>query len=183
MKRNSLVIFGVCVLALGAALLAFADGLYSLQNEGMTPGGTTGESRHYKATTMVAEPMGNDGTSSSFGISVVIPVTAIEGPTDVPPEPQQVWNYFLGHNYPNPFNPMTTIRFDLPQPAQVTIKIYDVSGRLVRVLRDGTEEDAGSHKAIWRGRDDTGRAVAAGVYFYRLESGKFRETRRMVLIK
>ncbi len=89
----------------------------------------------------------------------------------------------LAQNYPNPFNPGTTISYDLPGPARVSLKIYDVSGRLVRVLEDAVAEPAGHHQVGWEGRDRFGRAVAAGVYFYRLEAGKYAETRRMLLLK
>ncbi len=89
----------------------------------------------------------------------------------------------LAQNYPNPFNPSTTIRYDLPEPCRVSVKIYDVAGRLVSVLKDQVAEGAGRHEVAWEGRDRSGRTVAAGVYFYRLEAGTTSETRRMVLLK
>jgi photosystem II stability/assembly factor-like uncharacterized protein len=89
----------------------------------------------------------------------------------------------LGQNFPNPFNPRTTISYDLRGPARVSLKIYDVSGHLVRVLRDGVAETAGHHEVTWEGRDRAGRGVAAGVYFYRLQAGPYVGTRRMLLVK
>jgi len=86
-------------------------------------------------------------------------------------------------NVPNPFNPVTTIAFDLPRPATVTLRVYDLSGRLVRSLVDGEVMEAGRREMAWRGRDDGGRSVAAGVYLYRLEANGYTETKRMVLVK
>ncbi len=84
--------------------------------------------------------------------------------------------------YPNPFNPVTTIGFAVPESRQVSLKIYDVAGRLVKVLLDEHRE-AGRHEVQWRGRDGADRTVAAGVYFYRLEAGRFNQSRTMVLVK
>ncbi|MDX2474975.1 MAG: choice-of-anchor D domain-containing protein, partial [Candidatus Krumholzibacteria bacterium] len=86
-------------------------------------------------------------------------------------------------NVPNPFNPRTEIRFELAAPAQVTLVVFDLSGRVVRTLIAGDSLPAASHVREWRGEDDGGRTVASGVYFYRLEAGGFGETRRMVLMK
>ena len=88
----------------------------------------------------------------------------------------------LHQNAPNPFNPLTTIRYDLPANARVRLSIIDVAGRRVRTLVD-EQQTAGSRSAIWNGRDDAGRAVASGVYFYVLDAGKERLTRKLVLLK
>jgi hypothetical protein len=89
---------------------------------------------------------------------------------------------YLSQNYPNPFNPVTSIRFGLREPARVSLRIYDTAGRLVRVLIDEAR-DAGHFTEEWDGRDGGGRAVASGVYFYRVEAGAFEETRKMVLLR
>jgi len=91
--------------------------------------------------------------------------------------------YTLHPCSPNPFNPMTTIRYDLPRDSRVDLAIYDLTGKLVKTLRAGVPESAGRHDAVWRGRDQTGRAVAAGVYLYRLRSEGFSASRQMVLVK
>jgi hypothetical protein len=85
--------------------------------------------------------------------------------------------------YPNPFNPATTIAYDLDASLAVTLAVYDVSGRRVRTLVGGEVSGPGRYERVWDGRDDAGRTVASGVYFYRLDAGGFTETRRMVLIK
>ncbi len=88
----------------------------------------------------------------------------------------------LRQNVPNPFNPSTVIRYELNAAAAVELQVYDLAGRLVRTLSEG-QETAGAHECLWQGRDDQGRAVAAGVYVYRLRAGDEVETRRMVLAK
>jgi len=84
---------------------------------------------------------------------------------------------------PNPFNPRTTITFDLPRAAVVDLRVYDVSGRLVDVLLKGELAHEGRNRVEWRGCDLAGRQVSAGVYFCRLEVGGRGVTGRMVLIK
>jgi len=89
----------------------------------------------------------------------------------------------LWPNHPNPFNPQTTIAFDMPSEEGVSLRVYDVSGRLVDVLLDGNIVAQGRNEVVWRGRDMAGRVVSAGVYFYRLETGNYSETKRMMLLK
>ena len=88
----------------------------------------------------------------------------------------------LGDNYPNPFNPRTTISYTLDAAQSVRLTIYAVDGRLVRRLQDGSRE-AGEHRVVWDGLDGGGRAVPSGTYLYRLEAGAVRETRSMSLVR
>jgi hypothetical protein len=93
----------------------------------------------------------------------------------------------LLQNYPNPFNPETWIPFELSQDAEVSITIYDVSGKLVRTLAVGFQP-AGIYAnqakaAYWDGKTETGEAVASGVYFYQIQIGDYAQTRRMVILK
>jgi len=89
----------------------------------------------------------------------------------------------LYQNYPNPFNPSTTIRYALPERAQVDLAVYDIQGRLIRNLASGVRE-AGQHEAQWDGRDANGRAAASGVYLYSLSTDQgFTQTRKLLLIK
>jgi len=90
--------------------------------------------------------------------------------------------YELLPNHPNPFNPTTTIPYDLPEYSRVRLVIYDVNGRLVAELV-GENQSPGRHEAVWNGRSVHGDVVAGGVYFYRLIAGKFIQTRKMVLLK
>ncbi|MBD3367635.1 MAG: T9SS type A sorting domain-containing protein [Candidatus Eisenbacteria bacterium] len=86
-------------------------------------------------------------------------------------------------NYPNPFNPVTSVTYSVPSPGSVTLGIYDVSGRLVRTLVDGAVEVAGEHSATWNGTDEGGRSVAGGVYFARLVTDAGEASSKLVLLK
>jgi len=91
-------------------------------------------------------------------------------------------NARLLQNRPNPFQSTTAVRFQVPGPTHVSLKVYDVSGRTVGTLVDGTRT-AGLHEVVWDGRDDGGRNLATGVYFYRLQVGEYSETRKMLLVR
>lgn len=84
--------------------------------------------------------------------------------------------------YPNPFNPLTTVAFNLKTPGTATLNIYDVRGRFVRNLEDGHLE-SGRHDYIWLGRDRSGQRVASGVYFARLQADGQTLIKRMMLVK
>jgi hypothetical protein len=88
----------------------------------------------------------------------------------------------LFENYPDPFNPSTTIRYLLPENAHVTLRVYNTLGQLVTTLVDA-EQAAGYHEAVWDGRNESGGTVASGVYIYRFAAGDFTETRTMLLAK
>ncbi|MEE9442394.1 MAG: FG-GAP-like repeat-containing protein [candidate division Zixibacteria bacterium] len=85
-------------------------------------------------------------------------------------------------NYPNPFNPSTTIGYNLVQGGHVKLEIFNISGqRIVSLVNE--EKEAGLHSVVWDGKDSSGRQVASGIYFYRLEAGEFSDTRKMILMK
>ncbi len=88
----------------------------------------------------------------------------------------------LYSNYPNPFNPTTTISFDLPKAAQVKLEIINILGQCVNTLIDETQS-AGHFDVVWNGKSENGSAVASGIYFYRLTAGDFVESRKMTLLK
>ncbi|MBD3366840.1 MAG: hypothetical protein GF405_01545 [Candidatus Eisenbacteria bacterium] len=88
----------------------------------------------------------------------------------------------LAQNSPNPFNPVTSIAYDVPEEARVTIRVYDVTGRVVRTLVD-RECDAGRHVVSWDGEDDRGDAVGSGVYFCTMNAPGYRGERKMLLLK
>ena len=90
--------------------------------------------------------------------------------------------FTLHQNFPNPFNPVTTLRYDLPSDALVTLSIYDMLGREVTQLVNTTQE-AGFKSIQWDATDSMGRPVSAGVYLYQIQAGEFVQTKKMVLLK
>ena len=91
--------------------------------------------------------------------------------------------YELSQNFPNPFNPATTIRYGLPKAERVTLKIYNLLGEEVATLVHDELKAAGYHAAIWDGRDKNGRVAASGVYVYRLQAGSFVMAKKLALVK
>lgn len=88
----------------------------------------------------------------------------------------------LGQNWPNPFNPITTITYYLPHASATRLEVYDVSGRRIACLESGWKE-GGKHSVGWDGRDASGRPAAAGIYLYRLTAGKETLSRKMILLR
>jgi hypothetical protein len=88
----------------------------------------------------------------------------------------------LHPNYPNPFNPETTLSYSLKQGENVRLEIYNVKGQLVRTLVN-ENKPAGTHKVIWNGVDSNNRPVASGIYYYKLTAGKYSDSRKMILMK
>jgi hypothetical protein len=91
-------------------------------------------------------------------------------------------DFALSHNYPNPFNPVTTIRYAIPQAERVALRVYNLLGQQVATLVDARQE-AGFYAIQWDGKDAQGRPAASGVYFYRMQAGKFTRTEKMLLLK
>lgn len=91
-------------------------------------------------------------------------------------------DFELHANYPNPFNPTTRIRYGVPKNAFVTIRIFNVLGRLVSELV-AAEKQAGYYDVDWNGRDNSGAQAPSGLYFYRFEADRFQATRSMILLK
>jgi len=91
-------------------------------------------------------------------------------------------NYSLGQNFPNPFNPETKIKYELSENTDVVLTIFDINGRVVRILVKDNES-AGEKIVTWDGKDTSGRLMSSGIYFYRLEAGQYTSTKRMVLLK
>jgi hypothetical protein len=103
-------------------------------------------------------------------------VTAVDDALEVP------LAFGLSQNYPNPFNAKTTIQFSLGSPGETSLSIFDLLGRRIRVLQSGFL-NAGSHSYVWDGTNESGKVIASGVYFYRLESAEGSRTMRMLLLK
>ena len=90
--------------------------------------------------------------------------------------------FVLHQNYPNPFNPVTSLRYDLPEDGLVNITIYDMMGRIVKTLVNGSQT-AGYRSIQWNTANDNNEPVSAGLYLYTIQAGDFRQTKKMVLLK
>jgi hypothetical protein len=90
--------------------------------------------------------------------------------------------FTLHQNFPNPFNPITTLRYDLPEDNFVMLTVYDMLGRTIVQLVN-TAQEAGFKSVQWDATDSMGRAVSAGVYLYQIQAGEFVQTKKMVLLK
>ena len=90
--------------------------------------------------------------------------------------------YSLGNNYPNPFNPITKFTYNLPEDVRVSITVYDIQGRAVKTLVD-SEQSAGYKSIQWNATNSAGAPVSAGLYFYRIQSSNFSQTKKMIFLK
>lgn len=104
------------------------------------------------------------------------------GPVGIEDEEPLPTEFALKANYPNPFNPLTKIDFDLPNPEMVNIKIYNILGQNVITLVSEYKE-AGRYSIIWNSTNNAGQSCPSGVYFYRMTAGDFSETKKMMLIR
>ena len=129
----------------------------------------TGNHHQYCHVT-VTDFAGNEGEASGI-LNPLSDVDVVDLPTA----------YRLAQNSPNPFHSHTMISFDLPQPSAVRLEIFDVTGRLVRRLVNADRPE-GRHAVTWSRIDESGRAVASGVYAIRFEAGSFIKTRRIVAL-
>ena len=122
----------------------------------------------------------NPGETYTYMIGVRDPDGEVLSAPEVVTMPRA--GHFLAQNNPNPFNPSTTISFQLPAQELVNVSIFDTSGRLVRTLLNDVR-GFGKNEVSWDGKNNAGATVGSGVYFYRLTAGKFSESKKMVLLK
>lgn len=119
---------------------------------------------------------GNAANTSNPGLASSIPVSNEYN------EDGSIVDYVLSANYPNPFNPSTTLEFIIPKESAVSLVIFSVNGEKIKELANSVYS-IGKHKLSWDGTNDLGVAVPSGVYLYRIEAGTYSETKTMVLLK
>jgi len=88
----------------------------------------------------------------------------------------------LEQNYPNPFNPETRIAYSIPLKCNVKLAIYNINGQLVKSLQNG-EQIAGYYTKIWNGKNNRGEMVSSGVYFYRIQTDNFVQSKKLILLR
>ena len=162
------------------ALTIWADDPNTDMVDGMVPGETIGyrvwrqqAGEEYTVLTETADRYQHD----RFWVMNDLIARAV--PTELAVAPQA---YRLEQNYPNPFNPETYIPYSLPERATVTLAIYDLQGRLIRVLLHG-DRPAGRYTAVWDALDANNHHVPSGVYLYQLKAGTYLSTRKMIVLK
>lgn len=163
-------------------------GLLKIAGASANPDGTNGTfaTLHFnvsnafainQSTTVTIESMKFNDNIEQLDISATF--TGVTGTT---PDLSIPNAYALNTNYPNPFNPSTTLRYDLPGQGLVRFTIYNQLGVEVRTLIN-QDQSAGYHSVVWNGRDNSGKQLGTGIYFYRLDVNGFSQTRKMVLLK
>ena len=123
----------------------------------------------YILDVFVSDKIDTNVTSATIQVEDVVSISRVG--LGIPDE------YSLGHNYPNPFNPRTTIKYGLPKRAKVKISIYDISGNLIKTILN-EQKEAGYHKVIWNTND-----VSTGVYIYRIQTDNFTDVKKCILMK
>jgi PKD repeat protein len=153
----------------------FGDATFTFCVTDVTKSGWTYDSNANEVTCA-----STDGTSSKVAIAADGDVKARkDGNLAVGEDQEPIFNY----NYPNPFNPSTTISFRIPEASQVRVEVYDILGKRVATLMDGNIS-AGTHSVVWNGNDSYGNSVGSGFYFYRITvNGNAPIIRRMLLLK
>jgi hypothetical protein len=132
--------------------------------------GITGATYHYWI-----QAVGSTGESRKIAAGITTEVEERNTPSGT---------FRLWEAHPNPFNPSTTIQYDIPSGPEISVrlKVYDTRGALVHTLVDGLR-GPGIHTTVWNGVDDEGRRISSGIYFYRMEAGGFTKTQKMLLVK
>lgn len=133
-----------------------------------------GNTYYYKLTAV--DFAGNESDPSNEVMAVAGTITMINDNSDI------IRDFGLKQNYPNPFNPTTTIEYSIPRPSKVSVTIYNTAGQEIRRLSDEFKEP-GSYKIEWDGRDNSGRTVSSGVYFYQMIAGDYKQVMRSIFQK
>ncbi len=181
MRRTSILLITLALLGLTAVLAVAAVQRAGIAAAaGTVPRGKT--TLRLVAGEAVAGLTGGGGTHLAAGwLGLRVEPAAI--PTGAGPETPTVYQFDLPPSAPNPFNPRTTVHYVVPSGGgRVQLRVFDLRGRAVRTLVDGPRP-AGPGSVAWNGTDDTGRAVASGVYMIRLSVGAQSAVRKVTLVK
>jgi hypothetical protein len=178
----------------GSALLEASGGLHAVMLEISAGTGfedASAPAGYFEATGVLLEDAVDALPIDPDAATAVRHRLRLRSPRDIRPvrdairegrPPREEIGFDLGQNGPNPFNPVTTIAFSIHREAPVKLDIFSLDGRRVKSLVDGVT-GAGTHEVLWDGTDDAGRPLGSGLYFYSLESGGKRVTRKMIMSK
>ena len=144
------------------------------ESESLRVGFSPTQSGQYSATLSITDNV----NASPHLISISGTATPVSNDDDLNPE---LSTGLLG-NYPNPFNPETTIRYSLKESGPVTLEIYNLKGQMIRRLENSVKS-AGEHSMVWDGKDANGRDLGSGVYFYKLNCGTYSSSKKMIMLK
>jgi hypothetical protein len=173
MNIRGLLIAGACI-ALSAAS-AFAQ--YSIQSSVIGSGGGPASNGTYSMNGTVGQPVIGQVSGSQYSVGQGF-WHSLNLQNGVDPVPGTANGYELEQNFPNPFNPSTTIRFSIPEHQKVTLKIMNLLGEEVARPINGESMESGKYEYVFQAD-----AIPSGTYIYRLEAGNFVKTRKMVLTK
>jgi hypothetical protein len=118
----------------------------------------------------------SSGGSRMMTLNISEELVGVDGGIAVPTE------FALHNNYPNPFNPVTNITYDIAQNSEVTLEIYNVMGQRVRTLAQGSHEP-GRYRVMWNATNDYGQSLSSGMYIYRIQAGDFVSVKKLILMK
>ena len=166
--------FRVVDVATGQTLYTFDNGSYHYFYEGQI----TPDINNDGTTELVVLRSSLDYSSSTYLVYSTNGIaSAISG--DVNNIPSII---HLNQNYPNPFNPSTKIKYSIDSPEKISIKIYNVSGQLIKEI-NREHNQAGEYEVIWDGKNNFGQKVSSGAYFYQLTAGNYTEAKKMILLE
>jgi hypothetical protein len=170
-----------CLVVAGSTLFAGTDtaGIYMSSDNGATWGVVTiaGMAANTRIWSMVIS-----GSNLMAGTSDGVWIAPLSSLITYVQENNTPELYVLERNYPNPFNPATTIGFVIPAPGKVTLTIYNTTGQKIRTLVDA-QLTSGAHSVVWDGLTDAGMHVPSGVYLYELRAGTFRDAKKLLIMK
>ena len=174
----------ILILLASAALALFSTGgAFQLYRPATASVGGPASSPGYRMQSLGGQTAIGRTASPNFGLEhgfytpAGLPFAAVEEKTEAPPA-----SIRLDSVHPNPFNPSTTIAFELPATVPTTLKIYNMKGQLVRTLLD-EPRPAGRHRIPWNGLDDRGATVSSGLYLLTMTAGDYRARRKLTLLK
>ena len=131
---------------------------------------------------LVSPDTSQTSLAASIGTIFFVDDLSLTGTATGVEDNSRVLSYKIEQNYPNPFNPSTTIRYSIPEADNVTINIFDITGKLITTLMNQTQ-NAGTYEVTWDGKNNKGVPAVSGIYLYKIKAGNFTKISKMILLK